>query len=197
MSRENLRFTHPVSAINFLIIPAAWLTAAAAAVAAPVLGNLSVPSVDRVVPVTYNEWQASSFTLSDTAGPWRVRSVRLRMAQDVPNTSFTLRITGQSALRPAWNDVRVAFQTPALIAAATGPSTGAPAGTVEFVVQNTPAPVLQPGETYWLVTVSPGRNLSSIPLGGGTTGAMLRAAMPMPEVPPAGSLACSPPPPER
>ncbi len=121
------------------------------AVAAPVLGNLGVARTDRAVPVSYNSWQASSFRLAETAGPWRVKSVTLRLAQDVPNASFTVRIVGESSLRPALSDVRASFRTPVLISGATTATPGSAAAPVVFDAAVSPDPVLQPGQIYWLV----------------------------------------------
>jgi hypothetical protein len=111
--------------------------------AAPVLGNLTQPAQDRTVAISMNEWQASSFRLSAAAGAWRVRSLTVRMAQQTANGSFGFRIVSESALRPALGDVRAAFTTPAI--------TGTGTQSVTFTVKEAPAPVLQPGQTYWLV----------------------------------------------
>jgi hypothetical protein len=112
--------------------------------AAPVLGNLSIAATDREVPVTLHSWQATSFRLAENAGPWRVQKVTLRLAQAVPNDSFTMRIVGEAAFRPAWTDVRASFLT------YYSPIHSA-AESVEMVALDSPAPVLLPGQTYWLV----------------------------------------------
>lgn len=125
------------------LLTAGVLLRGAAACAAPVLGNLAQPAQDRAVAVSLNEWQASSFRLSESAGAWRVRSITVRMAQQTANESFAFRITGETALRPALTDVRAAFTTPAI--------SGTGTQSITFTVKDSPAPVLQPGETYWLV----------------------------------------------
>lgn len=127
---------------------AALMTAGAAlrsasVCAAPVLGNLMQPAQDRSVAISLNEWQASSFRLYAAAGAWRVRSITVRMAQQTANESFSFRIVGESALRPALGDVRVAFTHPAI--------NGTGTQSITFTAQASPAPVLQPGQTYWLV----------------------------------------------
>ena len=122
---------------------AGLLLTGGAVAAAPVLGNLAQPAQDHSVAISLNEWQASSLRLSAAAGAWRVRSITVRMAQQAANESFAFRITGEAALRPALLDVRAAFTTPAI--------SGTGTQTVTFAVKNSPAPVLQPGQTYWLV----------------------------------------------
>lgn len=115
----------------------------AAVTAAPVVGNLAQPAQDRSVAISLHEWQASSIRLSSSAGAWRVRSITVRMARQIANESFTFRITGEAALRPALNDVRAVFTTPAI--------SGTGTQNITFAVKNHPVPVLQPGQTYWLV----------------------------------------------
>lgn len=123
-------------------VMAAW--AMGKALAAPVLGNLAIAAADSEVPVTLHSWQAASFKRTEDAGLWRVGKVTLRLAQQVPNVFLTVRIVGEEAFRPAWGDVLAAFQSPSTpITAAAGP--------VEFMANVSPAPVLVPGRTYWLV----------------------------------------------
>jgi len=126
-----------------LLLSAGLFCTGAAVSAAPVLGNLAQPAQDRSVPVSLNAWQASSFRLSSAAGVWRVRSLTVRMAQQTPNESFSFRLTGESAQRPALQDVRAVFTTPAI--------SGTGTQTITYSVKNSPAPILQPGQNYWLV----------------------------------------------
>lgn len=110
---------------------------------APVLGNLAQPVRDGEVPVTLNAWQASSIRLSPDTSSWSVNSVTLRLSQTVPNQYLSLRITGETAFRPDLTDTRVLFENP--IAIGSGPQ------NVTFTASVSPSPVLQPGQTYWLV----------------------------------------------
>jgi hypothetical protein len=111
--------------------------------AAPVLGNLAQPAVDGSVPITLNQWQASSFRLAENAGAWRVRSITVRMAQQIANDSFSIRVTGETSLRPNLADMRAALTNP--------PINGTNTQTLTLTTKASPTPILQPGQTYWLV----------------------------------------------
>jgi hypothetical protein len=116
--------------------------AAATPSAAAVLGTLQQASAGYDV-VSFNSWQASSFTLADNAGTYRVRQVKLHLAQIMPNANLILRITGSKFGRPDNADVRAELQIPASL-----PVT---AGAVNFEASASPDPLLVPGQTYWLV----------------------------------------------
>ena len=111
--------------------------------AVPVLSSLGQPAVDGDVAVSLNAWQASSFTIGNTATSWVIDAVSLRLTEVTPNQNLTLLVTGESSFRPDLNDVKVRFDTPSI------PETGVQ--TIRFPARSTPTPVLAPGSTYWLV----------------------------------------------
>jgi hypothetical protein len=128
---------------RFAVLAGAGWMGGASVPAAMVLGNLNQPSVDGTEAVSLNQWQASAIRLAPEAGAWRVSSLKVRLSQRTANRSFFFRIVGESAFRPDLAAVKVNFAPPAL----TG--SGPQQVTVAALIQ--PAPVLQPGQTYWIV----------------------------------------------
>ena len=82
--------------------------------ASPVLGNLQQPAVDGTEAVSLHQWQASAIRLSPEAGVWRVNSLTVRLAQRIPNQSFSFRIVEETAFRPDLTRVKVLFTTPVM-----------------------------------------------------------------------------------
>lgn len=118
---------------------------AAVCKADPVIGNLTRPAVDGEVPVTHHAWQASSFRTAEDSGPWKVSRVRIRMKQVAANPSLTVRIVGERSGRPDLTNVRVEFANPDIQSGAVS--------VVAFSAIETTGndPILEGGETYWLV----------------------------------------------
>jgi hypothetical protein len=106
------------------------------------LGTLAQSAAGSDV-VSYNGWQAQSFSLSAAAGSYRVRRVTLHCQQVVPNASLVLRLTGSAGAVPNFSDVRASLTIPESLPSAAGP--------VAFIPAAAPDPVLLPGQTYWLV----------------------------------------------
>ena len=112
---------------------------ATAVSAAAVLGTLEQSSAGYDV-VSYNSWQASSFSLAENAGTYRVRQVSLHMVQMVPNANLVLHITGSAFGRPDNAGVRAVLRLPATLPAVPG--------IVTFTASASPDPLLLPGQTY-------------------------------------------------
>ena len=127
--------------MHALCTATAFLSTALCAAAA-VLGTLHQPATGYEV-VSYNTWQATSFSLAATAASYRVRHVSLHIAQVVPNAHLVLRITGSALGRPDNADVRAVLRLPATLPTAPG--------AVTFTASASPDPLLLPGQTYWLV----------------------------------------------
>lgn len=128
----------------------AWLLVLPAA-GNPSLSTLNIPATDRQVVVNYNAWQATSIVLGASSPVRRVQSLTLRLAQDVPNKNFTVQIVGSASLRPDLANVVASFGNPAAIANATAASPNSLATNLIFPAAVSPAPLLQPGQTYWIV----------------------------------------------
>ena len=107
---------------------------------APVLGNLAQPHAEVGVPVTANAWQASSFEIAEGTPTWHIESVTLRLQEVGPNATLTLIITGEAAFRPNLQDQRVHFESPIF-----------DGDRAIFLTKTAPAPLLVPGEPYWVV----------------------------------------------
>ncbi len=110
------------------------------ALAVPVLGNLGQPTSAEGVPVSAHSWQASSFQVLPDSPQWWVESVTLKLSEVGANPTLKLTVVGESAFRPNLADVRIAFNAPVL-----------DEGDAFFTAKATPLPILNPGETYWLV----------------------------------------------
>jgi hypothetical protein len=127
--------------MNVPLLTAALLGCCTAGCFASVLGTLSGTPAGQDV-VSYNTWQATSFHIAADAGSYRVREVRLHLAQVVPNANLLLRITGSTSGKPDNRDVRAVLRIPAMLPAA--------AGVTVFTAASVPDPLLLPGQTYWL-----------------------------------------------
>lgn len=133
-------FRNPLSRWSLTLLLA--LGPNAATRAATVLSNLAQPAQDSVEVISFNSWQASSFQLAESASPYRVNSVTLRLRQIIPNSSLVFRIVGESGQRPDMTNVQVELGSPVFTGSTTQSVT---------LTAGAGSKVLQPGQRYWLV----------------------------------------------
>ena len=74
---------------------------------AQTINSLDLPSIDGDVPVSYNQWLASSFLAGPGAETMLVQDISIRVDCLQPNANAFVAITGSLNGKPDLNDVRV------------------------------------------------------------------------------------------